>query len=531
MATSRASSKQLARVAPRRYGSEEPRIWTPPKRKLTRKTSLGFSVIDFSETVLKIDLFPWQRWLLIHVLELNPNGTFRFRNVVVLVARQNGKSTLSQVLALWFMYVYGFGLVLGTAQDLDTAEEVWQGAVDLVEETPELDALKERVVMVNGKKSLELVTGERYKVKAASRRAGRGLTGDLILLDELREHQSWDAWGAITKTTMARDDAQVWALSNAGDAASIVLRYLRKMGHLALGDPDGINADDKPTSLIEIPDEDFELDDTDDTLAIFEWSAPPNCAVSDRDGWAWGNPSLGYTITERTIASAMRTDPEWVFRTEVLCQWSSGSMEGPFPAGSWDAGTDEKSAIPEGDRFVFAVDVSWDRSTSHIAAAGYREDGLPHVEIVASRAGTDWVVPWLAERKDTKKLAGVALQAKGAPVSSLMDDLKELKIPVLPIDGGQLGKACGAFYDCVRLSLDSIDDKPLGLRHLPQPILDVAAATAASRPMGEAWVWDRKKSPTDAAPLVAATCALWALNAMPTETESIYEQRGMVVLG
>jgi phage terminase large subunit-like protein len=77
-------------------------------------------------------LLPWQRWLLIHMLELLPDNSLRFRTVVVLVARQNGKSTLSQVLALWFMYVYGVGMVLGTAQDLDTAEEIWQGAVDLV---------------------------------------------------------------------------------------------------------------------------------------------------------------------------------------------------------------------------------------------------------------------------------------------------------------------------------------------------------------------------------------------------------------
>jgi hypothetical protein len=106
------------------------------------------------------------------------------------MARQNGKSTVSQVLALWFMYVYGRPLVIGTAQDLDVAEEIWQGAVDLVEETPELDALKKHVIRVNGKKSLVLTTGERYKVKAANRRAGRGLSGDLVMLDELREHQS-----------------------------------------------------------------------------------------------------------------------------------------------------------------------------------------------------------------------------------------------------------------------------------------------------------------------------------------------------
>lgn len=471
-------------------------------------------MIEFATDILGIKLLPWQRWLFIHALELLPDGSFRFRNIVVLVARQNGKSHLSQILALWFMFVYGFDLVLGTAQDLDTAEEVWQGAVDLVEETPELNDLKQQVFKVNGQKTLKLVTGERYKVKAASRRAGRGLSGDLILLDELREHQSWDAWGAITKTTMAREHAQIWALSNAGDAASIVLRYLRKMAHAELGDPDGINADDDPSLLLGDDEEDLELED-DGTLGIFEWSAPPGCRIGDRDGWAQANPSLGYTITERTIASAARTDPEWVFRTEVLCQWSDGALDGPFPAGAWEAGIDPTSAIPEGDPFLFAVDVSWDRSTSHIAVAGRREDGLIHVEVVASRVGTDWVAPWLTEREETPGLIGVAFQAKGAPVSSLADDIKATGLNVIPWTGEDLGAGTGAFYDGVRAVQE---DPNAGIRHRPQPILDVAAATAATRPMGDAWAWDRKKSPTDIAPLVAVTCGAWALGE-PVEQE------------
>src|SRR5688572_13501177 len=110
-------------------GSTEPRVYTPPLRELTPETSLGFSVIEFADEVLDMTLLPWQRWLLVHMLELRPDGGLRFRTVCVLMARQNGKSTLSQIIALWFMYVYGVALVIGSAQDLDVAEEIWQGAV------------------------------------------------------------------------------------------------------------------------------------------------------------------------------------------------------------------------------------------------------------------------------------------------------------------------------------------------------------------------------------------------------------------
>lgn len=517
-----------------RTGCTEPRIYTPPLRPLTADTTLGFSVIKFAEDVLEMELLPWQQWLLVHMLELRPDGTPRFRTVVILMARQNGKSTLSQVLALWFMYVYGVALVIGSAQDLDVAEEIWQGAVDLVEETPELDALKGNVVRVNGKKALVLKTGERYKVKAANRRAGRGLSGDLILLDELREHQSWDAWGAITKTTMARAMALVLALSNAGDATSVVLRYLRKMAHAALGDPDGINTEDAHDPLTQGPDDEgLVIEDDDDTLAIFEWSAPPGCSAMDRDGWAQANPALGYTISERTVAAAYRTDPEWIFRTEVLCQWSDGTLEGPFPPSSWEACADEASRrAPDAD-VALCIDVSWDRSTTHVGLATTRADGVPHVEVIASRAGTDWVGDWLTstDRSEAIRSAPIAMQAKGAPCSTLIGPLRELGLEVVEWGGTALGVATGLLYDRVRAAIGE-GEAPTQLHHRNQPLLNLAAATATTRPVGDAWCWDRKRSPTDASPLVAVTGALWLLlSAMPTEAApSVYEERGLVTL-
>src|SRR3546814_3017701 len=75
------------------------------------------------------------------------------------------------------------------------------------------------------------------------RRPPRSTRTDTLFPYTTLFRSSWDAWGAITKTTNARANAQIWALSNAGDATSIVLRYLRKMAHKALDDPDGINAD------------------------------------------------------------------------------------------------------------------------------------------------------------------------------------------------------------------------------------------------------------------------------------------------
>ena len=539
---SASSGSRTARRAPSKrkvFGCERPRIFTPPLKPLeprsaaTEKRTLGYAVIDFAAHVLETELFPWQKWLLVHALELLPDGSFRFRNVVVLVARQNGKSTLSQVLSLFFLYVLGTALVIGTAQDLDVAEEIWQGAVDIVEETPDLDALKERVVKVNGKKSLELKTGERYKVKAANRRAGRGLSGDLILLDELREHQSWDAWGAITKTTMARPNAQVWALSNAGDATSIVLRYLRKMAHAAVGDPDGINAADDPAAMLPAegdllddeldPDEDFEVED--DTLGIFEWSAPPGCDRWDLDAWAMANPSLGHSITERTIRSAAKTDPEWVFRTEVLCQWSDGTLEGPFPPGAWEAG--QWLGGPNPPQIVGKVKagiaMSQDRSLTFVALAGRDANGRAQVEVVARRAGDEWVHDWLTDPKRKDLIEEVTGQGKGAPESGLLEELRLAGLPVVKWEGSALPEGTARFFDAIR------DNE---VTHFAWPELDVAAATAVPKLTDAgSFMWDAKRSPVDIAALRAVNGAHWLLT-RPIEApqKSAYETQGVMTV-
>lgn len=531
MSQSSENSAQSTRDRPKKLlGHEEPRIFTPPLRKLTPKTSLGFACIEFAEDVCDVTLYPWQKWLLVHALELHPDGGFRFRTIVVLVARQNGKSMLSVILSLFFMYVLGRELVIGTAQDLDVAEEIWQEAVDVVEDVPELDDLKERVVKVNGKKALELKTGERYKVKAANRRAGRGLSGELILLDELREHQNFDAWGAITKTTIARPDAQVWALSNAGDATSVVLRHLRTKAHEALGDPDRLLSAANPLAVdAEEVDLDDLPDDGNDSLGIFEWSSPPQSDTKDRNGWAYANPSLGYgRVTERSLAAAEATDPEWVFRTECLCQWSDGTIEGPFPPGAWESGIDSESKRNSDSPIRFGLDVSTVGHRAWISIAAYREDGKAHVEIVATRTGTSWVADWFKERVAKYGEIVIAAQGRGAPVTALFDDLNDIEgVEILPWQGGELSSGTMAFYNAI------CEQDGSTITHIPQPALDVAASIAVTKPSGDAYLWDRNKSPGDISPLFAVNAAWWALRKFEDpeeETSSTYEDTDLMVV-
>lgn len=478
-------------------GNEVPRVFTPPLVELTPATSKGFACIEFAEEILELSLYPWQKWLLIHALELREDGAYRFRTVLLLVARQNGKSTLMLVLALWRMYADGAPLVIGTAQNLDISEELWTAACEMAESIPELAEMIEHVDKTNGKKALRLKSGERYKVAAASRRGGRGLSGDLVLLDELREHQSWDAWSAVTKTTMARMLAQVWAASNAGDRSSVVLKHLRLLAHLGVGDPDGLNGSDASA------------DGADDSLGIFEWSAAAERDVWDREGWAEANPSLGHGgLTERAIAAAAGTDPEKVFRTEVLCQWVGDLREGVFPAGVWESNALDGEAFADLRVTVspaVAVDVRTGLNQSAaIVVAGGTDDGFDLIDVARYESGrelsVDDVVAETVGILERLNVSSVAMDKYGDNAHVILA-FEAAGVEVRRLDTADMRAATGALTDAL------INGR---LKHKGQEPLTVAVLGAEKRASGEGFLFSQARSSTDITALRAANVAYWA---------------------
>lgn len=499
------------------FGSTTPRIFTPPLVRgpagpcscgcaLSPRTSLGFSVVDFYRDVLKIEPLPWQRWVLIHALELRPSGRFRFRTILILVARQNGKTSLVEVKNLWKMFVLRVMLIIGTAQDLETAEESWDKGVEIVESIPELAAEIAHVDKTNGKKALKLVGGPRWKIKAATRRA-RGLSGDDVNLDELREHQTWLAWGAVTKTTMARPNAQIWAFSNAGDDKSIVLNALQALGRAAAKNPRT----------------------ADPSLGHFEWSAPddvrctcgrpdevhtPDCRLRDPAARAQANPALGYTITEEALDSALGTDPEEIYRTECLCQrvtdmtprWSVISQA------VWEALAD--TSITPADRVgrpAFCAESTPDRSMSAIVVAFRRPDGDVQWEVVDHRPGTGWVAPRMVELIGRYDPCAVVVD-KGGPAASVVDDLEAEDVEVVQPSAAEVTEAYGQVYQAIM--------ETTGTHHCDQEELNTAVAGAGTRKVGDRLAWDRYAG-SDSCPLVAATGADWGLRKFGNEGDAL----------
>lgn len=471
-------------------GSTIPRVFTPPLVTgrsgpcgcgcaLTPKTSLGFSCTDFAEEVLGFELMPWQRWLLIHALEVRLDGRFRFRTVLVLVARQNGKTTLVEVKNLWKMFVLRVPLVIGTAQNLDISEESWDKAVEIVESVPDLAAEVAHVDRTNGKKALRLTSGSRWKIAAASRKGGRGLSGDDVNLDELREHHTWESWGAVTKTTMARRKAQIWAYSNAGDDRSVVLNDLQEKATAAIADPDT-------------------------SLGLFEWSAPADCPTDDPEMLRLANPALGYPqgISMEALLAARETDPEPVFRTECLCQRVPDLVPSKIPLSAWVKCADPTSSISDG--LVLSWEVSWDRSRGSIGVAGYRDDSLPHIELIDYREGTDWIPGRMGELAKRHQVLAVVFNPSGPGASLLSAVTERLPVKLEPkaMTARDQANACGHLYDAVITGQ---------VRQLGDDRLREALRKSTTRTLVDAWAWDLKNSIGEISGLGVVTNALYGL--------------------
>lgn len=523
-------------------GSTEPRLCTQPLRPLTPETSHGFSVIEFARDVLGVTLYPWQKALLIRALELNEDGTYRFRKVFVLVGRQNGKTTLLTVLALWWLFVDADSfpehlparefLILGTAQNLDIAEEAWDAALKRCDPNPDEDDQEyvvgdlasetRKPVKTNGKKSLRLKNNAKYEPRAASRMGGRGKSAARVIMDEMREQQTWDVWGSVSKTKNAIFNSQLWGISSAGDAKSVVLQTLR----------DGaIKTIREYEQYVETGIQSLEefANTHDVATALFEWSTEPGKPLLDIDGILQSNPSVGYKpmFFDSIWSDLLGDEPEATKRTEILCDWVTSRVEPYLDIERWTASADAPeldddgeivdagSVISDSSRMVMGIDVHREKrlTRSSIGVAGYRDDGRIHLELIAQRTGMTWVVKHAKAVRAMTGINQVAVQTKGCDAADLVSLLQEAGFDVVDISGTTLLLTAGRLSDRLR------EDK---IRHRSQGPLNLAVANGTTRALSGLPVWDRDASPVDIAPIVAVNVALMGLESFkPAEKKPV----------
>lgn len=287
---------------------------------------------DFAEE-LGAPFDPWERWVVIHLGELLPDGRPRFRTVLIVVARQNGKTHIGVILTLYWQIVEQVPLILGTSTKLDYAQESWTKSVELAKRAakpvpgggdgplagmiPERD--RDWLRKANGEQQ-SVIDGCRYKVSAANGDAGRSLTVHRGIADELRQHHDYSAWAAFKPAMSAVRDAQLVALSNAGTAESVVLNDHRASALRYIKTGEGSKR-----------------------LGLFEWSAPDGADPMDVRALAQANPNLGLRLDLESLLGDAETAVQQggealtVFRIESMCQWVDGFEDVVVTEQEWSA--------------------------------------------------------------------------------------------------------------------------------------------------------------------------------------------------
>ncbi len=430
---------------------------------------------------LGFDPMPWQQYELDVAFEHDDDGQLVYREVIELIPRQAGKT--AKVLATQVHRATRMSKRLGPQRSIYTAQthgDAWEKMLE--EHVPILDASPYapffRVSRKNGHEGINWETKSRHRIVAPTRKAGHGGSLDLVQIDEAFALTSDDVEQGTKPTQITRRSPQYWVISAAGNERSTYLRNKLEVGR------------------------EFARRGVDRGVAYFEWSADGlDVDPDDPKVWASVHPAVGFTISTDAIAADHASMQPQEFRRAYLAMWPQAGKPRIVSDALWRSCVDPQSQVP--DPVCFAIDVAPDRSMAAVAAAGRREDGALHVEVIRHDHDTDWVPEFVDGLLKRHRKSSLALDTIGA-AASLLPELQRRKIPHRLLNTSDAARSAGFLVDSVKAGR---------LKHLDQPELNVAVASAGTRKIGDKWAWAR--GDTDITPLVASTLALWSLETSP----------------
>ena len=468
-------------------GVQTPRIHS----KLNDLPSKGQEMIDFA-TELGINLMEWQKFVCIHGHKVRADGRWAHSELGLIMARQQGKSTLMMLRILTGMFVWGEGLQLASAHRLTTSLETFRQIVALIEQHPELEKEVKKIRWQHGAEEIELFGNRRFVVKAANN-AARGLSKpETIHLDELREYKDEDAWSSMRYSMMAAKNPQVWIYCSAGDQHSVILNKLRERALVSAT--------------------------TNDPIGWFEWSAEPDAPIllpSGEMNWqafAQANPSLGITIHPDNL-KAVINDPPDIVRTEVLAQWVD-TINSAIDAQKWGlCQTDQIPLDPEKETW-FGLDLSPDRKFGALVAT-QKLPGEKFNLVLLHTWSNDYSINDLAVANDiapyVRKYNVQTVAYSKRTAQAVASRLVPAGIPITDMDGAIYAESCDRWLGAINSHR---------LQHGGSEELTQQTLSAAKLPYGDgSWIIGRRASRVAVCAAVASALATYFATQQETEVD------------
>ena len=521
-----------------------PKLWVPPRFGTPRnrdRASLGHQVGDVSLR-LGQEPMPHQQHVWDVALELDSDGQFAYDDVFVTVMRQSGKTHIVKAKSTWRMTVaphlskpggkkWGRQRSLYTAQRrTDARKKLEQDfAVTLREAKSSFReitnvrakpsrAYEWKLSLTNGGEHIQFGRGNFFQIDAPSADVGHSDTLDDGNLDEIWALADDAVEQGVQPTMATRWNAQLWKLSTAGNEKSFYMWPIVREGRKRSCTCGARYLDDCSCGY-----------EPQGRSAFFEWSIPDDVDIDDELAWWDYMPALGRTISPEFVRSQLdkaRARPEDggedTWRRGYGNQWvripliGGDKREAKLSVELWmsDACCVELDDVPvmNPGAVTLGFDVTPGGEWSSIGF-GAGSQLHPYVELSHHEPSTAWLAPKIVELVRKWRPTKVAFDQTG-PAGALADVVREalhdagLRHDVVqPLTTPEYKAACGALHLAV------LEGRLKRLKG--QVPLDVAGSDAVAKPLGDAWIWDRKSSTVPISPLVCVTAAHAALPVGP----------------
>lgn len=470
-------------------GVQEPALRRLPRAARRKGVhSFGHRAIELSEAAGR-RVIPWQKDALVDIQTVGDDGLWAASEAAILASRQNGKNGVVESLELDWMSAEPGVRIAHTAHEFKTAMKSLNKLEALIKGLPGADVepgpknpILKSVRRSHGEEGIYFHNGSYCEFSTRTKSAGRGTSYDRLIVDEAMIYTP-ESQAALEPLVNTAPNGQIIYTGSAPDADA--MDYCQAWADLyyrALEDAD------------------------DDSLCYLGWLCAQGADPDDRKEWAKSNPSLGYLITERTLAARRRSMRSNVHKFCIeymsIGNWPKPE-EGVDPVVDGKLWSDMTNDNPDlTGPIAIAIDRSLDRHWWAIAAAQRTTDGRIHLEIGYFRsAANSEVVDYLIDIVTAWDPCVLVIDNK-SPAKVLEPLLIAAGIEPHMTGAPTMATACSGFLD---------DATDAVLSHTNQPALTEALENAAKRMMpGGDWAWNRQGESV-ISPLVAATLARWGL--------------------
>ena len=485
-------------AADARLGNQVPRVCNVPSYTSTD----GDEVNDFMRQIGRPG-DEWQERIMLDAHGIRDDGLWSAFELLVLVSRQNGKGWIAEAIELAGLFLFKEPLILHSAHQFKTSTAHFRKLQQLIDASDWMTKRVKAISRSKGDESIELTQsagGGRLHFVARTLGSGRGLTGSKNVFDEAYA-LTVGQYAAQTPTLSTIPNPQIIYTSTPPDddtgpmPEDAMLPSVRKRG-LRGGE----------------------------RIAMYEWSPPKGFDRTDPAVWYDCNPTLGDRIKEWFLAQQLQAFTEAgrpeKFDTEHLGLWQEKEDRGWFAFRELDWKMAQDPDTKNVGRPAYCVEVSRDLSMISLGAAGVREDGLRHLELVDRfPADTGKLIGQLKKRIKSFEPCAIVVDPD-SPAGYLIDDIeKHCEIEVVRPPGREVAAACGSMY--VGVSGQNAEARDIRIR--PHSALDAAARGADWKDRGNAKIFDRRNDDgPDVAPLMAVTLADYGYRTQPAPPQQFF---------